>query len=88
MTHYLHALPDEVVNRATGLLSLLGGDEALTGMRIQGMNMNGTKPRGKVTHHPEGSLFQGLQLKVLDHSLAEPDHGDLRALTVILRCKK
>lgn len=29
-----------------------------------------------------------LQLKVFDHLLAEPDHGNLRAFTVILQCKK
>lgn len=36
----------------------------------------------------EDELFQGLQLKVFDHSPAEPDRGNLRAFTVILQCKK
>lgn len=51
-------------------------------MRVQGISMNDKKSGGKV------KLSQGVLLKVFDHSLAEPDHGNSRAFTVILQCKK
>lgn len=62
MTHYLHALPDQTGHGATGLLSLLGGNEEMTGMRVQGMSMNGKKTRGEV--QPSHRLaFPGFAVK-------------------------
>lgn len=63
MTHYLHALPDQAVNRATGLLFLLGGDEDLTGMRVQGTSMNGEKTRERVKRSHRRVTSPGFAVK-------------------------
>lgn len=63
MTHYLHALPDEAVTRALRLLSLLGGDEELTGMGVQGMSMSGKKTQGKGKPSHRRLTFPGFAVK-------------------------